>query len=140
MMYSQNIGMDHPLNFQSKNTTPYSSKFLLTTFLLSKKESSLNTCTIVSSGRILYDTLCQVCLDYSSGKHYGVFACDGCAGFFKRTVRLNRVYPCKSKNVGVCLVDKNHRNQCRACRLWKCLQVGMIEECNFLIYRMILKK
>ena len=35
------------------------------------------------SGRILYDIPCKVCTDHSSGKHYGIFACDGCAGFFK---------------------------------------------------------
>lgn len=36
-----------------------------------------------SSGRILLNIPCKVCHDYSSGKHYGIFACDGCAGFFK---------------------------------------------------------
>lgn len=34
-------------------------------------------------GRILLDIPCKVCQDHSSGKHYGIFACDGCAGFFK---------------------------------------------------------
>lgn len=29
------------------------------------------------SGRILYDIPCKVCQDHSSGKHYGIFACDG---------------------------------------------------------------
>ncbi len=36
-----------------------------------------------SVGRILYDIPCKVCTDHSSGKYYGIFACDGCAGFFK---------------------------------------------------------
>lgn len=36
-----------------------------------------------TSGRILLNIPCKVCHDYSSGKHYGIFACDGCAGFFK---------------------------------------------------------
>ncbi|KAF9791487.1 hypothetical protein SFRURICE_010961 [Spodoptera frugiperda] len=76
-------------------------------------------------GRILYDVPCAVCSDHSSGKHYGVFACDGCAGFFKRSVRRDRRYTCKAKNNGGCVVDKAHRNQCRACRLEKCLKVGM---------------
>ncbi len=29
------------------------------------------------SGRILTDVPCKVCQDNSSGKHYGIFACDG---------------------------------------------------------------
>ncbi|XP_063634503.1 nuclear receptor subfamily 2 group E member 1 [Cydia splendana] len=79
----------------------------------------------VSPGRILYDVPCAVCRDHSSGKHYGVFACDGCAGFFKRSVRRDRRYACKARSPGACLVDKAHRNQCRACRLSKCLDAGM---------------
>lgn len=75
--------------------------------------------------RILYDVPCAVCRDHSSGKHYGVFACDGCAGFFKRSVRRDRQYACKARTPGACLVDKAHRNQCRACRLAKCLSAGM---------------
>ncbi|XP_011686491.1 PREDICTED: nuclear receptor subfamily 2 group E member 1 [Wasmannia auropunctata] len=78
-----------------------------------------------SSSRILYDIPCKVCRDHSSGKHYGIFACDGCAGFFKRSIRRNRQYVCKAKSEGGCMVDKTHRNQCRACRLAKCIQAGM---------------
>ncbi|XP_075991077.1 uncharacterized protein LOC142986448 isoform X2 [Anticarsia gemmatalis] len=76
-------------------------------------------------GRILYDVPCAVCGDNSSGKHYGVFACDGCAGFFKRSVRRDRRYTCKSRLPGTCTMDKAHRNQCRACRLKKCSDAGM---------------
>lgn len=35
---------------------------------------------------------------------------------------------CKSKTEGGCLVDKTHRNQCRACRLRRCVTVGMNRE------------
>uniref|UniRef100_A0A915IPB6 Uncharacterized protein n=1 Tax=Romanomermis culicivorax TaxID=13658 RepID=A0A915IPB6_ROMCU len=80
------------------------------------------------SSRILFDIPCKVCQDHSSGKHYGIFACDGCAGFFKRSIRRNRQYVCKARTTpqeGHCAVDKTHRNQCRSCRLLRCLQAGM---------------
>ena len=81
-----------------------------------------------SSSRILYDVPCKVCGDFSSGKHYGIFACDGCAGFFKRSIRRGREYGCKSGESEECVIDKTHRNQCRGCRLRRCLQVGMNRE------------
>ncbi|CAJ0602590.1 unnamed protein product [Cylicocyclus nassatus] len=83
------------------------------------------------SSRILPDVPCRVCQDHSSGKHYGIFSCDGCAGFFKRSIRRHRQYVCKNKGgceEGRCIVDKTHRNQCRACRLRKCLEIGMNKE------------
>ncbi|CAM2709387.1 unnamed protein product [Rotaria socialis] len=81
-----------------------------------------------TSSRILTDVPCKVCNDNSSGKHYGIFACDGCAGFFKRSIRRNRQYVCKNHGIGNCPVDKTHRNQCRSCRLTRCLEAGMNKE------------
>nr|XP_045602174.1 photoreceptor-specific nuclear receptor-like [Procambarus clarkii] len=67
---------------------------------------------------------CLVCGDTSSGKHYGILACNGCSGFFKRSVRRKLIYRCQA-GTGACVVDKAHRNQCQACRLKKCIQMGM---------------
>uniref|UniRef100_UPI00358F6581 photoreceptor-specific nuclear receptor-like n=1 Tax=Myxine glutinosa TaxID=7769 RepID=UPI00358F6581 len=50
--------------------------------------------------------------------------CNGCSGFFKRSVRRKRMYRCQA-GTGLCVIDKAHRNQCQACRLRCCLQAGM---------------
>ncbi|CAF1041493.1 unnamed protein product [Adineta steineri] len=68
-------------------------------------------------------SLCSVCGDKASGKHYGVMSCDGCRGFFKRSVRRKIEYKCKGDST--CQVDVNRRNQCQACRFQRCLAVKM---------------
>jgi len=70
--------------------------------------------------------MCSICGDKASGKHYGVFSCEGCKGFFKRTVRKELSYACReNKN---CLVDKRQRNRCQFCRYNKCIAMGMKRE------------
>ncbi|XP_010843978.1 PREDICTED: nuclear receptor subfamily 2 group F member 6 [Bison bison bison] len=60
------------------------------------------------------------------GKHYGVFTCEGCKSFFKRSIRRNLSYTCRSNRD--CQIDQHHRNQCQYCRLKKCFRVGMRKE------------
>ncbi|XP_014361969.2 hepatocyte nuclear factor 4-gamma isoform X2 [Papilio machaon] len=69
---------------------------------------------------------CAICGDRATGKHYGASSCDGCKGFFRRSVRKNHLYTCRfSRN---CVVNKDKRNQCRYCRLRKCFKAGMKKE------------
>uniref|UniRef100_A0A8C7NWT0 Peroxisome proliferator-activated receptor gamma n=1 Tax=Oncorhynchus mykiss TaxID=8022 RepID=A0A8C7NWT0_ONCMY len=65
---------------------------------------------------------CRVCGDKASGFHYGVHACEGCKGFFRRTIRLKLVYDHCDLH---CRIHKKSRNKCQYCRFQKCLVVGM---------------
>ncbi|XP_062270525.1 nuclear receptor subfamily 4 group A member 2-like [Scomber scombrus] len=79
-----------------------------------------------SRGPLSSEGLCAVCGDNAACQHYGVRTCEGCKGFFKRTVQKNAKYVClAAKN---CPVDKRRRNRCQYCRFQKCLVVGMVKE------------
>jgi nuclear factor 4 len=75
---------------------------------------------------LMTEGICSVCGDKSAGKHYGVAACYGCKGFFRRTIRAKQTYSCRFEQR--CLIDKDQRNACRACRFQRCLEVGMEPE------------
>uniref|UniRef100_A0A3Q3GWB9 Estrogen receptor 2b n=1 Tax=Labrus bergylta TaxID=56723 RepID=A0A3Q3GWB9_9LABR len=68
---------------------------------------------------------CAVCHDYASGYHYGVWSCEGCKAFFKRSIQGHNDYICPATNQ--CTIDKNRRKSCQACRLRKCYEVGMMK-------------
>ncbi|XP_036448375.1 nuclear receptor subfamily 1, group D, member 4a [Colossoma macropomum] len=68
--------------------------------------------------------LCKVCGDIASGFHYGVHACEGCKGFFRRSIQQNINYKMCVKNEN-CLIMRMNRNRCQHCRFKKCLAVGM---------------
>ncbi|XGW23621.1 hypothetical protein V3C99_005667 [Haemonchus contortus] len=72
------------------------------------------------------ESLCAICGDKATGKHYGAVSCDGCKGFFRRTIRKRHAYSCRfNRN---CVVDKAQRNTCRSCRFDECMRRGMKKE------------
>ena len=72
------------------------------------------------------DELCVVCGDKATGYHYRCITCEGCKGFFRRSIQKNMVYTChRDKN---CIINKVTRNRCQYCRLQKCFEVGMSKE------------
>ncbi|CAH8442304.1 unnamed protein product [Schistosoma mattheei] len=68
---------------------------------------------------------CRVCGAKSSGFHFGAITCEGCKGFFRRTIneRESQRYTCR--NGGNCAVTGATRNNCKSCRYRRCLAVGM---------------
>lgn len=66
---------------------------------------------------------CPVCGDRISGFHYGIFSCESCKGFFKRTVQNKKHYVCLRG--ASCPVAISTRKKCPACRFDKCLRTGM---------------
>nr|ASA40271.1 estrogen receptor beta 1 [Channa punctata] len=78
---------------------------------------------VASSARKADLHFCAVCNDYASGYHYGVWSCEGCKAFFKRSIQGHNDYICPATNQ--CTIDKNRRKSCQACRLRKCYEVGM---------------
>lgn len=103
---------DYPLWKEHKalTTRPFIQRF---------SYNSVNICVFLGRG----NSPCKVCGDRSSGKHYGVQSCDGCRGFFKRSVRRKLAYQCRER--GMCPIDVARRNQCQSCRLRRCFEAGM---------------
>lgn len=89
------------------------------------RSSSTAKCGITKiNGLVL---LCKVCGDVASGFHYGVHACEGCKGFFRRSIQQNIQYKKCLKNES-CPIMRINRNRCQQCRFKKCLMVGMSKD------------
>lgn len=85
---------------------------------------------------------CLVCGLSASGCHYGITACEGCKGFFRRAVLMNRLpgqdrhWVCKQENSprdkNKCQIqgikETDRRRCCKSCRLNRCLEAGMKPE------------
>lgn len=66
---------------------------------------------------------CRVCTDSATGIHYGIATCEGCKGFFKRSILRKEKYRCYFDNS--CVINVTNRNRCKACRFRRCLDEGM---------------
>uniref|UniRef100_A0A9J2PQK3 Nuclear receptor domain-containing protein n=1 Tax=Ascaris lumbricoides TaxID=6252 RepID=A0A9J2PQK3_ASCLU len=89
--------------------------------IMLKAHYALQSCGVVSC--TVGEAICAVCGDGHAKLHYGVLACYGCKGFFRRTLTGKYRYVCRFGNN--CIVDKYQRNSCRYCRFQRCLEVGM---------------
>ncbi|XP_033125875.1 oxysterols receptor LXR-alpha-like [Anneissia japonica] len=69
---------------------------------------------------------CLVCGDKASGLHYTVISCESCKSFFGRKIKSKAKFTCEAN--GNCVMDLYTRRHCPACRLKKCLDVGMKPE------------
>uniref|UniRef100_A0A915LK26 Nuclear receptor domain-containing protein n=1 Tax=Meloidogyne javanica TaxID=6303 RepID=A0A915LK26_MELJA len=71
--------------------------------------------------------VCLICGDVA-GRHYGVISCEGCKGFFRRTVTLGidlkANFKC-STGLEKCKMTKETRNNCPFCRFNACIRIGM---------------
>ncbi len=72
----------------------------------------------------MQNQLCRVCDEPAAGFHFGAFTCEGCKSFFGRTCNNQSVIQ-ECKNNYRCVINKKNRTACKACRLRKCLMVGM---------------
>uniref|UniRef100_A0AC35TX40 Nuclear receptor domain-containing protein n=1 Tax=Rhabditophanes sp. KR3021 TaxID=114890 RepID=A0AC35TX40_9BILA len=88
--------------------------------------SEVSLTTTANLSRDMCVEPCVVCSDKASGRHYGAVSCEGCKGFFKRSIRKQIGYVCRGNKD--CPVTKFHRNRCQYCRLKKCLSSGMRSE------------
>ncbi|XP_051579617.1 oxysterols receptor LXR-alpha-like isoform X3 [Myxocyprinus asiaticus] len=88
--------------------------------------------------KMLGNEVCSVCGDKASGFHYNVLSCEGCKGFFRRSVIKGAQYSCK--NFGRCEMDMYMRRKCQQCRLRKCREAGMLEQCVLSEEQIRLKK
>nr|XP_006824830.1 PREDICTED: estrogen receptor-like isoform X2 [Saccoglossus kowalevskii] len=98
----------------------------VTNSTVSIASSSVNVSTNGKTGKTkeAFTRNCAVCDDLASGYHYGVWSCEGCKAFFKRSIQGSAEYVCPATNE--CTIDKHRRKSCQACRLRKCYTVGMM--------------
>nr|ASL70618.1 nuclear receptor [Brachionus koreanus] len=66
---------------------------------------------------------CKICCDKATGIHYGVASCEGCKGFFKRSLSKHKYYVCREEKN--CKMFPKGRKKCKYCRWKLCVSSGM---------------
>eukprot|EP00080_Pristionchus_pacificus_P006977 PDM66997.1 nhr-2 [Pristionchus pacificus] len=110
-----------PTSAGSPNSTSRSNSFSVSSLLLARNTEL----PLITQPR----EDCVVCEDRASGYHYGVLSCEGCKGFFRRSISKNEEYVCQRQFKDSCIINKGSRNRCQACRLAKCMKMGMSKDC-----------
>lgn len=64
-------------------------------FLSLSDSSPAESANMNAASHLAAGSLCAICGDRATGKHYGASSCDGCKGFFRRSVRKNHMYSCR---------------------------------------------
>ncbi|XP_056617915.1 nuclear receptor subfamily 1 group D member 2a isoform X2 [Triplophysa dalaica] len=116
-----------PLPTNQSRTTDVPTARLLSKHAHPRGHASEKTALAAKSGITKLNgmvLLCKVCGDVASGFHYGVHACEGCKGFFRRSIQQNIQYK-KCLKTESCTIVRINRNRCQQCRFKKCLSVGM---------------
>ncbi|XP_067832867.1 vitamin D3 receptor B-like [Heptranchias perlo] len=70
--------------------------------------------------------ICGVCGDKATGFHFNAMTCEGCKGFFRRSMKKSANFTCPFN--GNCSITKDNRRHCQACRLKRCQDIGMMKE------------
>ncbi|XP_039738133.1 vitamin D3 receptor isoform X1 [Pteropus medius] len=70
--------------------------------------------------------ICGVCGDRATGFHFNAMTCEGCKGFFRRSMKRKALFTCPFN--GDCHITKDNRRHCQACRLKRCVDIGMMKE------------
>lgn len=118
---SSKLVFQFPEVYNSPPVAPATSQHSYTHPIAAKRPCGFPGTFTKTGGMVL---LCKVCGDIASGFHYGVHACEGCKGFFRRSIQQNINYKMCVKNEN-CLIMRMNRNRCQHCRFKKCLSVGM---------------
>ncbi|KAM9830337.1 putative nuclear hormone receptor HR38 isoform 1-T1 [Syngnathus typhle] len=120
------LGQSHPDALTDTSSLPFSTLAMEPAYGLDGTDPSEGRLPLKAKSPRGNEGCCAVCGDSASCQHYGVRTCEGCKGFFKRTVQKNSKYICLTNKD--CPVDKRRRNRCQFCRFQKCLAVGMVKE------------